>query len=149
MGVEIGAENVEVRNHDMTEEMKRFAVEATVEALGESQTELEAARLIKIAFDRAYGPKWHCAVGRHFASHVSYEPNHYIYLKVGKEVILLYKSGGSILPYEKDDSLDDKQNNNKNKNNNASKTKDNQNDNDNGHDNGHDNGIDNGNDNCD
>eukprot|EP01056_Protomagalhaensia_sp_Gyna25_P001099 Protomagalhaensia_sp_Gyna_25__1098@NODE_1536_length_1757_cov_579_362049_g1247_i0_p2_GENE_NODE_1536_length_1757_cov_579_362049_g1247_i0NODE_1536_length_1757_cov_579_362049_g1247_i0_p2_ORF_typecomplete_len117_score20_65Dynein_light/PF01221_18/6_3e27PEPutilisers_N/PF05524_13/0_1_NODE_1536_length_1757_cov_579_362049_g1247_i012401590 len=99
-GVVVGPEkslnrsDVEVRNKDMSDEHLEAAIDLACEAVATFKTELEVAEFIKQNFDVRFGPKWHCVVGRHFASHVSYEPNHYVYLKVGREVILLFKSGG-------------------------------------------------------
>eukprot|EP01057_Protomagalhaensia_wolfi_P005813 Protomagalhaensia_wolfi_Nauph_80__5812@NODE_726_length_2065_cov_1519_877098_g542_i0_p4_GENE_NODE_726_length_2065_cov_1519_877098_g542_i0NODE_726_length_2065_cov_1519_877098_g542_i0_p4_ORF_typecomplete_len115_score30_15Dynein_light/PF01221_18/1_2e27_NODE_726_length_2065_cov_1519_877098_g542_i013371681 len=87
--------DVEVRNKDMSDEHLDAAIDLACEAVATFKTELEVAEYIKQNFDSRFGPKWHCVVGRHFASHVSYEPNHYVYLKVGREVILLFKSGGT------------------------------------------------------
>lgn len=92
----VDAQDVEVRNKDISEEHLAAAIRLACEAVGCCRTELEVAQYIKNAFDISFGPKWHCVVGRHFASHVSYEPSHYVYLKVGREVILLFKSGGPV-----------------------------------------------------
>eukprot|EP01054_Gregarina_sp_Poly1_P011159 Gregarina_sp_Poly_1__11158@NODE_908_length_5757_cov_78_501406_g647_i0_p6_GENE_NODE_908_length_5757_cov_78_501406_g647_i0NODE_908_length_5757_cov_78_501406_g647_i0_p6_ORF_typecomplete_len112_score10_78Dynein_light/PF01221_18/3_3e26_NODE_908_length_5757_cov_78_501406_g647_i0196531 len=88
-------EDVEIRNRDISETHLQAAIELACLAVSTFKTELEVAEYIKQKFDERFGPKWHCVVGRHFASHVSYEPNHYVYLKVGREVVLLFKSGGA------------------------------------------------------
>eukprot|EP00382_Lankesteria_abbotti_P006101 CAMPEP_0113849090 /NCGR_PEP_ID=MMETSP0372-20130328/2893_1 /TAXON_ID=340204 /ORGANISM="Lankesteria abbotti" /LENGTH=74 /DNA_ID=CAMNT_0000818753 /DNA_START=185 /DNA_END=409 /DNA_ORIENTATION=+ /assembly_acc=CAM_ASM_000359 len=73
--------------------MKEDAINFCVEAVAANSTERDVAIEVKKKFDTKYGSKWHCVVGRHFASHISYEPRHYIHVQVGQEVILLFKSG--------------------------------------------------------
>jgi len=46
---------------------------------------------IKNFFDRTYAPNWHCVVGKHFASYVTYTSKHYIFFYIGQMAILLYK----------------------------------------------------------
>eukprot|EP01053_Blabericola_migrator_P003246 Blabericola_migrator_1__3245@NODE_1956_length_3501_cov_965_186954_g1247_i0_p5_GENE_NODE_1956_length_3501_cov_965_186954_g1247_i0NODE_1956_length_3501_cov_965_186954_g1247_i0_p5_ORF_typecomplete_len130_score25_90Dynein_light/PF01221_18/1_1e26MCR_D/PF02505_14/1_3OAD_gamma/PF04277_13/0_31_NODE_1956_length_3501_cov_965_186954_g1247_i030033392 len=90
----IRPQDVEVRNQDISDEHLQAAIEAACHAVSTYKTQLEVAEYIKTQFDEKFGPKWHCVVGRHFASHVSYEPHHYVYLKIGREVVLLFKTGG-------------------------------------------------------
>ncbi|XP_055388520.1 dynein light chain 1, cytoplasmic-like [Condylostylus longicornis] len=85
----------EFKTCKMNEEMALTAKDYILSGLKKYGLEKEVAEYIKRKFDKKFGPKWHCIVGRHFASHVSYEPDHYLYCKVGEEVILLFKSGGS------------------------------------------------------
>lgn len=96
MSVTIKREDIEVRNKDISDKHLQVAIDLVCEALAHLKCEVEVAEFIKKKFDEQFGTKWHCVVGRHFASHVSYEPNHYVYLKVGREVILLFKSGGPL-----------------------------------------------------
>ncbi|EZG55287.1 dynein light chain [Gregarina niphandrodes] len=87
-------ENVFMGTDRMRPEEKERALGWAVEAVNRFDSEMDVARFLKDNFDSAFGDKWHCVVGRHFASHVSYENEHYIYFKIGREVILLFKSGG-------------------------------------------------------
>ena len=41
-----------------------------------------------------YSPNWHCVVGKHFASYVTYTSKHYIFFYIGQMAILLYKLWG-------------------------------------------------------
>ena len=55
--------------------------------------EQEIAGYIKGEFDKAYGPSWHCTVGRRFGTYVTHETKNYIFMSVGNLYILLYKCG--------------------------------------------------------
>lgn len=44
----------------------------------------DMAGFIKKEFDRKYKPTWHCIVGRHFGSFVTYEKNCFIYFYSGQ-----------------------------------------------------------------
>ena len=54
-------------------------------------TEEMISKYLKNFFDSKFGPNWHCCVGKHFASYVTYQSKHYVFLKVGEMCILLYK----------------------------------------------------------
>ena len=54
-------------------------------------TERDISEFIKKFFDYTYGPNWHCCVGKHFASYVTYQSKHYIFFYIGQMAILLYK----------------------------------------------------------
>lgn len=75
-----------VKTCKMCPEMEEAAKEFVVEAMRTFTIEREVAECVKRKFDEKFGAKWHCIVGRRFAPHVSYEPNHYIYMQVGDEV---------------------------------------------------------------
>ena len=59
-----------VKNSDMPEEMQQDAVDSATTALGNFDIEKDIAAYIKDEFDKKYGPKWHCSVGRNFGSYV-------------------------------------------------------------------------------
>jgi dynein light chain LC8-type len=63
---------VQIKNADMPEEMQQRAVELAKTAVGAQQTPREIAGAIKKAFDRVYGPAWHCIVGKAFGSFVTH-----------------------------------------------------------------------------
>ena len=71
---------------EMSDEM-REDVEKQVNAVLDSQkneiSEQEVSQHIKDFFDRKYSPNWHCIVGKHFASQVTYTTKHYIFFYVG------------------------------------------------------------------
>ena len=54
-------------------------------------TERDISEFIKKFFDYTYGPNWHCCVGKHFASYVTYQSKNYMFLYIGQLAILLYK----------------------------------------------------------
>ena len=67
-------------------------VEAQVnKAIDQNDTEEKISKYLKTFFDSKYGPNWHCCVGKHFASYVTYQSKHYIFFYVGQMAILLYK----------------------------------------------------------
>lgn len=86
---------LEVKAKDMCEENIAIVKDIVKNALTTCVEELTSAQTIKENLDEKLGPKWHCIVGRHFASHVSYEPKSYLYVKVGREVILVFRSGSN------------------------------------------------------
>lgn len=45
--------------------------------------EREVAEFMKNFFDKNYSPNWHCVVGKHFASYVTYTSKHYIFFYIG------------------------------------------------------------------
>jgi dynein light chain LC8-type len=55
--------------------------------------EAKISQHIKRFFDEKYGPNWHCVIGKHFNSYVSYESKHFIFFYEGQMAILLYKMG--------------------------------------------------------
>ena len=57
---------------EMDEEMKN-QVEAQInKALDKYTLEREVSEHLKKFFDNKYGPNWHCCIGKHFSSFVSY-----------------------------------------------------------------------------
>ena len=50
-----------------------------------------AAKVIKEAMDKKYGPQWHCAIGEGFGFDITYQQPNMIYVYYGKIGILLYK----------------------------------------------------------
>ena len=48
-------------------------VEAQVnKAIDQNSTEQAISKFLKNFFDSKFGPNWHCCVGNHFASYVTY-----------------------------------------------------------------------------
>lgn len=81
-----------IKNCDIADDMRDRAIELIQSS--PMLVERDIAMKIKKSFDEEFGPKWHCVVGRHFASHVTYEPRHYIYVLHGNRVFLIFKAGG-------------------------------------------------------
>ena len=75
----------------MTADMKQDVEKQVNAAIDKTDTEKEIAESIKKFFDMKYSPNWHCVVGKHFASYVTYTSKHYIFFYIGQMAILLYK----------------------------------------------------------
>ncbi|TNN04866.1 Dynein light chain 1, cytoplasmic [Schistosoma japonicum] len=82
-----------IKNTDMSEELQRFAVDTTADAMDINTIEKDVACKIKKAFDKQYGPTWHCIVGNDFGSYVTHESGYFIYFYLRHVAILLFKSG--------------------------------------------------------
>jgi dynein light chain LC8-type len=82
----------QIKTADMTEEMQQEVVELAQEAMTKFTIERDIAHHIKRAFDERKGPTWHCIVGRNFGSFVTHETKHFIYLYMGPQAILLFKT---------------------------------------------------------
>ena len=76
---------------EMTQEMQQDVENQVNRAIDKSMIEKEIAEDIKKFFDQKYSPNWHCVVGKHFASYVTYTSKHYIFFYIGQMAILLYK----------------------------------------------------------
>ena len=76
---------------EMTAEMQQDVENQVNRAIDKSMIEKEIAENIKKFFDEKYSPNWHCVVGKHFASYVTYTSKHYIFFYIGQMAILLYK----------------------------------------------------------
>lgn len=59
--------------------------------MDKKDTEKDIAEYIKGFFDKKYSPNWHCVVGKHFASYVTYQSKNYIFCNIGQVAVLLYK----------------------------------------------------------
>ncbi|GAB0492460.1 hypothetical protein MMPV_003722 [Pyropia vietnamensis] len=68
-----GEARVVVKAADMAEVMQTEAINVAIEALSQHAVERDVARSVKVAFDAAYGPAWHCVVGRDYGSYVTHE----------------------------------------------------------------------------
>ena len=77
---------------EMDEKMKNDVESLVNKAMDQKgDTERDISEFIKKFFDFTYGPNWHCCVGKHFASYVTYQSKHYIFFYIGQMAILLYK----------------------------------------------------------
>mmetsp|Transcript_27792 Transcript_27792/g.20175 ORF Transcript_27792/g.20175 Transcript_27792/m.20175 type:complete len:81 (+) Transcript_27792:29-271(+) len=68
---------------EMTQEMQQDVENQVNRAIDKSMIEKEIAEDIKRFFDNKYAPNWHCVVGKHFASYVTYTSKHYIFFYIG------------------------------------------------------------------
>ncbi|VDN96268.1 unnamed protein product [Rodentolepis nana] len=68
-----------IKNSDMSEQMQQKAVDYAKQGMDQYGIEKEVASHVKKAFDREFGPTWHCVVGRNFGSYVTHEANCFIY----------------------------------------------------------------------
>ena len=75
----------------MSPEMKEDVEAQINKAIDCKETENEIAEYLKSFFDKKYAANWHCVVGKHFASYVTFTSKHYIFLYIGQLAILLYK----------------------------------------------------------
>jgi len=72
------------RQSDMTEEMRSEVMEMVVTACEKFSTNNEsAAKMIKDAMDKKYGPAWHVVVGESFGFEVSHECKNLLYMFFG------------------------------------------------------------------
>jgi dynein light chain LC8-type len=76
---------------EMDQEMKTDVEKQINNAIEAADTEKEISAFMKNFFDKKYSPNWHCVVGKHFASFVTYTSKHYIFFYIGQMAILLYK----------------------------------------------------------
>ncbi len=76
---------------EMDQDMKNDVEQQVNRAIDSKETEKEISEYLKSFFDKKYSPNWHCVVGKHFASFVTYTSKHYIFFYIGQLAILLYK----------------------------------------------------------
>ncbi|VDK34173.1 unnamed protein product [Dibothriocephalus latus] len=88
------AENVKVdiRNADMSPEMRDSAAKIAVRAALECKVEKDMAGFVKKEFDRRYGETWHCIAGKDYGSNVTHEKHAFIYFYVNEMAFLLFKT---------------------------------------------------------
>jgi len=86
------APRVVVRIQDMEQEMMQFSIDQAADAIEKYIEEKDIASALKQAMTNEFGPTWHCMVGRHFASYVTYEKNRYIYFYIGQMGFMLFKT---------------------------------------------------------
>lgn len=87
-----GLPHIEVKHCDLSADMQELAVKLGIEAVTTMESESQMATFIKKEFDSKYDGKWHCIVGRAYGCFVTHDAESFIYLEVGNEVILLFKS---------------------------------------------------------
>lgn len=60
---------------------------------GELMYYKDIAKLIKEEFDKQFEGYWHCIVGKHFGSYISYESRNVILIWINDLGFLIYKFG--------------------------------------------------------
>lgn len=82
-----------IKNCDMNDDMKEFAIDQANKAFETYTVEKEICAFIKKKFDEKYNPTWHVIIGKSFGAWVNHETKNYIYFYLGNYAILLWKSG--------------------------------------------------------
>ena len=68
---------------EMDPEMEHDVEIQINKAMDKCEKEADISEFMKKFFDSNYGPNWHCCVGKHFASYVTYQSKHYIFFYIG------------------------------------------------------------------
>ncbi|CAI4224374.1 unnamed protein product [Auanema sp. JU1783] len=76
----------------MTTEMEQVACDTAVQAMKNYQTEQLIAKFMKETFDKIYGKAWQCVCGKHFGSYVTFEPDSFIYFRIGAMAFILFRA---------------------------------------------------------
>lgn len=95
--------NVRLRSSDMPAHMQQHALRFTRSLVDDYYSESSApktsrpnpthlARALKKEFDDAYGPAWHCVVGKSFGSFVTHSPAGFLYFSIDSLSVLLFKT---------------------------------------------------------
>lgn len=95
--------NVRLRSSDMPAHMQQHALRFTRSLVDDYYSESSApktsrpnpthlARALKKEFDDAYGPAWHCVVGKSFGSFVTHSPAGFLYFSIDSLYVLLFKT---------------------------------------------------------
>ena len=64
---------------EISDDMKKAFVTQVNKIMDDTDQEKAIAEHIKAYFDKHYAPNWHCVVGKHFASFVTYQSKNYIF----------------------------------------------------------------------
>ncbi|KAJ0101098.1 hypothetical protein Patl1_04623 [Pistacia atlantica] len=89
--------NVRLRSSDMPVYMQQRAlhfVRSLVDSAPKNSrpNPTHLARALKKEFDLAYGPAWHCVVGKSFGSFVTHSPGGFMYFSLDSLCVLLFKT---------------------------------------------------------
>ncbi|KAH9650751.1 hypothetical protein KPL70_026494 [Citrus sinensis] len=77
--------NVRLRSSDMPAHMQQHALRFTRSLVDDYYSESSE-------FDDAYGPAWHCVVGKSFGSFVTHSPAGFLYFSIDSLSVLLFKT---------------------------------------------------------
>ena len=81
-----------IKNIEMDDDMRDFAINQAAEALEKATTEKDVASLLKKNFEEKYESVWHCIVGRNFGGFVTHEIGRYIYFYIGQKGFLIFST---------------------------------------------------------
>lgn len=92
---------VKIKNVDMAGMMQEHAFRCASECLKTTEKHMskQTAYILKKEFDRAYGPAWHCIVGRSFGSYVTHSVGGFVYFSMGKISVLLFKTSVELVEH--------------------------------------------------
>ncbi|EFP08204.1 CRE-DLC-5 protein [Caenorhabditis remanei] len=88
----------DVQHSRMPRHMEQEACSLAAKSIMTYHLEHDIARHLKLAFDKEYGPDWHCICGKHFGSFVTFEPDSFIYFRIGTIAFMLFKTSLQRLP---------------------------------------------------
>ncbi|CAB3409549.1 unnamed protein product [Caenorhabditis bovis] len=88
----------DVQFSTMPRHMEREACTLAAMSIKLYHLEHDIARHLKVSFDKDYGPDWHCVCGKHFGSFVTFEPECFIYFRIGTTAFMLFKTTTRRLP---------------------------------------------------
>ncbi|KAG9447834.1 hypothetical protein H6P81_013962 [Aristolochia fimbriata] len=88
---------IQVRSAEMSAVIQERAFRYTAALLAAAATPTrrkptDIAFSIKKEFDAAYGPAWHCVVGKSFGSFVTHSRGGFLYFSIGNLSFLLFKT---------------------------------------------------------
>ncbi|KAF5750904.1 RHO guanyl-nucleotide exchange factor 11 [Tripterygium wilfordii] len=97
-----------VRETDMPAQMQSHVMELAYQALDVHEPsdcqsiacylkQLIKLRLVEQKFDEAYGPAWHCVVGKEFGSCVTHLLGSFIFFHVEMIEFLIFKDGNNFM----------------------------------------------------
>ena len=81
-----------VKLNQMPMAMAEQAVDISLAAIKDNNTEREIASQIKAQMEEANAGTWHCFVGRKFGCYVTHESQKFIYFYVGQMGVCLFAS---------------------------------------------------------
>lgn len=76
---------------EMSQDMVNDVEQQVNRAIDAKEQEKDISEYLKKFMDNKYSPNWHCVVGKHFASYVTFTSKHYVFFNIGQLAILLYK----------------------------------------------------------
>lgn len=77
---------------DVSDELREYIFNISVNAVKEFNLEREIAGAIKNQLDAKYGVTWHVIIGKSFGSYVTHEKGHFIYFYIGPIAVLAFRT---------------------------------------------------------
>ncbi|CAL8093658.1 unnamed protein product [Calicophoron daubneyi] len=84
--------DVVVKRESMPEEMRQDVIEYAVDLIDKCSPTSTFTVEMKQYMDQKYKPKWHCIMGTHYCSTVSFVRGNFIAFEVNGHNILLFKT---------------------------------------------------------